>query len=147
MSEVERIAREATAFRRAFESADLSDAPGFLPHFPEGCCSWATWFLGHYLATERGYRASSVAGHRMGAESSDSHQWLLVNGVVVDITADQFFDSPATVIVERESTWHSTWETTAPEDLPTPEQWDRVGSNTLPSTVYKRLAQLARAAA
>ena len=146
MTNIEEIERAARVFRCAFEGADLSDAPGSLPRFPEGCCSWATWMLGHYLRVEVGFDVRSVQGTRSGGECSDSHEWLLVNGFTVDITADQFPDNAHGVIVEEVSAWHSTWVGGDPQPLPSPEDWDRGQSPPLPTEIYERLARKVRAA-
>lgn len=40
--------------------------------------------------------------------SRGSHAWLQLNGVIVDITADQFPDFNAKVIVTTKSDWHES---------------------------------------
>lgn len=94
----------ATAFRNAFDSVDLVTAPGNFPHFPKGCCASACVFIAAFLKDRFGvvpdcrYRAL----HSNGAQ----HEFLVLNGVIVDITADQFPDCVDRVIVTRHSRWH-----------------------------------------
>lgn len=101
----EYLTQLAKAFREAFEVSDLSKAPGFLKNFPSGCCSWATIFIGHYLKNECGLSPKRIlSAHHM---SGGQHEWLIVNDIIIDITADQFDDAPNSVIVETDSEWHA----------------------------------------
>lgn len=74
--------------RELFEKAmgDI-DLPGFW-RFPTGACEGASLFLGntlkeHFPASEIEY----VKGYKPNGEM---HFWLVVNGLIFDITADQF---------------------------------------------------------
>jgi hypothetical protein len=137
------LMRAATAFRRAFESIDLSDAPGFLPKFPCGCCSWATWFLGHFLKYECGL---SPRRYHSASRDDDNHEWLVVEGIIVDITADQFDDCSDPIIVTRTSAWHEKWTNGKSADVKPIESYD-VGTRfgeILPSEVYELIAQMVR---
>ncbi len=62
-----------------------------------------------YLVEALGFDAQYV-----GADRSDgrTHAWVTVNGIIVDITADQFDEEP--VIVTRQSAWHDQWNSEAP---------------------------------
>ena len=134
------ITRLGQAFRLAFEQVDLSDAPGFLPHFPEGCCSWATWMVGHYLKYECGLLPAEIQGSRDGADGTDTHAWLSVNGVVVDITCGQYSDCPHTIVIADTSEWHSRWLFTRTEEIRPISFHDSFTSGSVrPSDVYKRI--------
>jgi len=68
--------------------------------------------LGAYLndSGERGF--VYVSGER-GSKDDDSwttHAWIERDGLVVDITCDQFPDAPAAVIVSPNSDWHRCFE-------------------------------------
>ncbi len=57
---------------------------------------------------ERGFtNVGYVAAERPGGDgfNAESHAWLVVGGMIVDITADQF-GKPST-IVARHSPWHA----------------------------------------
>jgi len=105
---IKNLTRLANAFRNAFEIADLSQSPGFLPNFPSGCCSWASLFIGHYLRSECSISPQRIisARHTNGGQ----HEWLILNGIIIDITADQFDDAPSPVIVETNSEWHARFQ-------------------------------------
>lgn len=41
-----------------------------------------------------------------------SHAWLEQSGLIIDITADQFDEVGDSVLVTRNSVWHSSWTQT-----------------------------------
>lgn len=54
-------------------------------------------------------------GYALGMRAGGSHAWLARSELIVDITADQFDDQDAPVIVTRQSPWHATFRL-EPED-------------------------------
>jgi hypothetical protein len=72
--------------------------------FPKDCCGHASVLLALYLRDE-GF--ADVRYVYNGRRSPDSHAWVEVGGIIVDITADQFTDNPNAVIVTEERSWHS----------------------------------------
>lgn len=94
----------ANAFRKAFETVGRGQKFGNFPHFPEGCCSWASLFIGNFLIEEYGLRPQKV--YSALRHSGSKHEWVLLDGIIIDITADQFDDALGSVIVEPESQWH-----------------------------------------
>lgn len=139
----------ATAFRSAFDSVQLYDAPGSIPHFPKGCCSWATWMLGHYLKFELGLDPKEIQGERFDDNGHCNHAWLGVNSLVVDITADQFPDGPAHVVATASSIWHAGWTVIRIEDILPISSRDSssFAGNAKPSEIYERLAAHVRSVA
>ena len=136
----------ASAFRRAFESEDLSDAPGFLSGLPKGCCSWATWMIGHFLMFEMQVDAEEVNGERWAPNGTDPHAWLEVGSTIVDITSDEFEDSDVPVIVSDESEWHRTWTVRARHKIKPIETHDAAFAHcsVKPSDIYYRLVARVR---
>ncbi len=97
----------ALAFRKSFESADLRQAPGNLPYFPDGCCTCASLFIATFLRDKYGLNFKRIdSGHRNGSP----HEWIEIDGIIVDITADQYKDSSSAVIVKEKSSWHSNFK-------------------------------------
>jgi transglutaminase-like putative cysteine protease len=107
-----RLRTVAEHFRSAIESTPPGARPAGLRDFPRGSCSDASLLFATYLkdcglppcryvSAERGDRA---------AGTWTSHAWLVYGPWQVDITADQFADAPAGVIVERNSRWHEQFE-------------------------------------
>ena len=87
----------AHAFR---EALDVQNREGELPlhmqQFPALCCGVISELLGHYLNT-LGIQAEYVCG--------SGHAWLECEGVVIDITSDQFEGRPA-VFVGAKDDWY-----------------------------------------
>ena len=136
----------ATAFRHSFETVDLSSAPGFLPKFPEGCCNWASWMIGHYLKFEQQLDPFEAIGERSAPDGLENHSWLTISDVVVDITSDEFFDSSEAVIVSRFSRWHEAWKVVKTMPIRRIDYYDdpHRGRSMLPSDCYDVVAAHAR---
>ena len=81
-----------TKFRKAIEKAKNSENSEFFRKFPTGQCGYTCDLLSEYLH-ENGYtEISYVCGSYYGKSFDElqSHAWLEVNGIVIDITSDQF---------------------------------------------------------
>lgn len=105
----------ATHFRKAFEDFDLSEASGFLPGFPDGCCPWATRFIGQFLLDEYKLSPQHVYANCHPDYDGAGHEWIEVENTIVDITADQFNKygsqfSKTIVCDVGSSKWHNRWE-------------------------------------
>lgn len=73
-----------------------------LRDFPVGACGDASLLLAKYLQVNGCGRPLYVVGKRNGLV----HAWLQLGDLTIDITADQFDDQDAGVIVSAESAWH-----------------------------------------
>ena len=136
---IENLLIIATDFRKAFEASDLSKAPGFLPHFPEGCCNWATWMIGHFLKFEMCQSVEEINARRELLSETLSHAWLSADGIIIDITSDEFEDSEAKVIVSRNSDWHKTWSIVQTIEIQRIDRYDSIGTGLRPSDIYELL--------
>lgn len=95
----------ASKFRESILAVNPADRPSSLENFPLGSCGDSTDLLASHLE-ETGFGASDyVLGMKKGA----SHAWLQIEGLIVDITADQFEDGPGQVVVVPQSDWHDGW--------------------------------------
>lgn len=93
-------------FRDAVEHViSVHGAPMHIRDFPRGCCGITSELLGDYLNTLEMGEFQYVSSARDGA----SHAWLEVDGLVVDITSDQFAERPR-IYVDRSDTWYQSWE-------------------------------------
>jgi hypothetical protein len=109
----------AKTCRDAFDKADLSSAPGYLPKFPNACCGWACRLIGYYLKKELKFEPLHVCASRGVPGAPDiGHEWIELNGTIIDITADQFSDQSQAVIVTNNSTWHQSWQVNTKEEVP-----------------------------
>lgn len=87
------------SFRNAIESAIENNEKGeFFRKFPTGQCGNTSDLLAQYLIDNGIGPITYVCGTYYGysIEENCSHAWLNVNGLVVDITCDQFknYDEP-----------------------------------------------------
>ena len=94
------------AFHDALERHDFSDSRLNLRKFPVECCHYACNLLTIFLFDQGYTNIQKFSGGRPD-DSSESHLWLTVNGVIVDITAYQFDETIEKAIVARDSSWHS----------------------------------------
>lgn len=84
-------------FRAAIDQANAQGEFAFdqsFLRFPCGCCGDASELLAQYLL-EHGIRSTYVCGNRYfddPEEGTQSHAWLRVDGLIIDITGDQFCD-------------------------------------------------------
>lgn len=80
-------------FRNAIETAKANNEPGELfRKFPVGQCGHISDILAQYLIDNRIGSVIYVNGTYYGDDCDDrwSHTWLVVGGLVIDITGDQF---------------------------------------------------------
>ena len=95
----------AARFRRSIEACRAT-LPIWLQDFPNGACLDASLLLGHHLKRTGIGNPTYVRG----AKDRQTHAWLEMDGVIIDITADQFDDSSTGVMVTTDPTWHSQFE-------------------------------------
>jgi hypothetical protein len=91
-----------------FRSAIIKSNPATLSlitlqNFPHGACGDAALLLAKYLQEKEYGNFDYVLGEREGC----SHAWLQRESLIIDITADQFDDQQAAVIVTVDHSWHS----------------------------------------
>lgn len=124
----------AERFRAAIEACDLKRLPIAFHEFPRGSCGDATLLLAKYLKDNGQVGFVYVCGIRDG----HSHAWLEREGLIVDITGDQFPDNNDPVCVSRRSAWHAGFEI----DLERQSDIDLYDDFTLYNmgTVYKRIS-------
>lgn len=80
-------------FRKAIETAKANNEPGELfRKFPVGQCGNTSDILAQYLIDNGINSITYVNGTYYGDDYNDrrAHTWLVVNGLVIDITGDQF---------------------------------------------------------
>ena len=104
MEEAE-LRRIVLAFRKRLEAADRSGLHITLHRFPVGSCGVASEILAQVLRKRwPEAKLMLVRGELRRGGELWSHAWLELDGITIDITADQFGREP--VIVARESAWH-----------------------------------------
>ncbi len=92
-SEKNRLLALATQFRQAMEKAKFSFVHPQLLGFPYGACGVSSILLSQWLK-EHGFKGMKYfcGTHHVGNENSQSHAWIQIDNLIVDITGDQFID-------------------------------------------------------
>src|SRR4051812_39929415 len=101
------VRRRAVEFRAAFDAVEPEHP--LLPRFPKGWCTLASMLLGEFLCESGLGDFQTRSGRRQVGDFDRTHAWLEQDGLLVDITADQFDDVDDAVVVGRESPWHDEW--------------------------------------
>lgn len=125
---VRRIVAEATV--------ELVKGVGNFPQasFPRGWCQDTSRALGHLL-DDRGEHGFQLVFGARPEDDRKTHVWLERNGLIVDITADQFENSGCpSVMATTDRTWHDGWrQRTEPLDEVLPGHAD--------SAIYSAVAR------
>lgn len=95
----------ASSVRQILERYSLDTKDIMFELFPRGCCGPTSELLGRCLIELGFANVKYIAAER--PDHTGSHAWIDVDGVIVDITADQFGEPG--VIVSRVSPWHAQW--------------------------------------
>ena len=98
----------ATRFRSAICATDPSEVDPevrfIVDAFPTDACGEVCLLLGHYLRENGFPEAEYVNGIRRS--DGRSHAWIETDGIIVDITSDQFAEIVEEVVVTGDATWH-----------------------------------------
>lgn len=99
--------RLASRFRYAIVRSNPSTRRlASLHDFPRGACGDASLLLAKYLQAN----SCGIPHYVLGRRAGEGHAWLELHEYVIDITADQFADQDAGVIVSKESNWHKSFD-------------------------------------
>lgn len=98
----------AGIFREAILACDRRKLFITLQGFPNGACGDASYLLAKYFDDNGCGQFEYVLGERR--PKYHSHAWLEQNGIIVDITADQFDGIDNPVLVTTDHSWHAQFE-------------------------------------
>lgn len=137
------VAMLARRFRAALDAIPRSQLPLPMLKFPKGSCGDASLLLGAFLVDNGQGGFEYVSGTRGSWEDNSwiSHAWLAKDGLIVDVTADQFDDSPGAVIVSSASLWHRSFRIDKGRSSGDFRVWSGPGTHHL-HTVYSLLRPL-----
>jgi hypothetical protein len=82
-----------------------------LAEFPKGSCGDTCELLGQFLADSGLGDWQYCSGQR--DEPFHTHAWLEQDGLILDITADQFPDVDEPVLLTQDPSWHARFHLTA----------------------------------
>lgn len=108
MEKIEEIRKIATDVRKAVEVLKSSGQinPSEIPfgRFPKACCGDMSIILATHYQNYGFELADYICGEHF--ENGNSHAWIRLDGICIDITADQFeFAQFSPVIVEYEENY------------------------------------------
>ena len=89
-------------FKAAILACDLDGLGIGFRAFPMGACGDTCLLLGTYLH-ELGY---GRVDYVFGQKGRQSHAWLEMGDIIIDITADQFEKDIDPVLITRDKRWH-----------------------------------------
>jgi len=114
MVSLDELKKDCFVFRTACQKlCDCGGLPNF-PPFPNGWCGTTCRAFGAYLCKK--YHDEDFY-YICGWRNNTSHAWIKVNDIIIDITADQFYDcvDPIIVSFQNESSFHKTFRIYAPD--------------------------------
>lgn len=114
----------ARLFRAALDRVDpLVWQRVTVTNFPRGACGHASELLGRFLREHLGVEPLYVARDNDEPDGSwrGGHAWLELDGLIIDITGDQFGWEP--VIVSRSSARHAEGQPNLRQALMSDPQW------------------------
>lgn len=104
----DKVLEFATQFRKAMGAVDLEAMAIGFRFFPRGACSDTSLLLGTALKDHGLGEFQYVCASKTEGGSFESHAWLRADGLIVDITADQFDGMPP-VFVGEDTGWYENW--------------------------------------
>ena len=120
----EKLELLAAAARAGLEATtDKERGIGF-GSFPHGTCGPVSELMGRIVLERTGYEGIYVCGDGHPAlKPQQSHAWLEVGGVIVDLTHDQFAETGLTGWVHEASAWHAKFDREPHGLCLKPSQW------------------------
>ena len=138
--DVKTIVELARNMRNAIELLPKSTLGIEMGYFPRGACGDAALLLGAYFVDCGFFGFKYVCGER-GSHSDNSwttHAWLSFEGLIVDITSDQFEDISDRVIVSKNSEWHQEFFNVVITESSDFRLWTGIGTHHL-YQIYAKL--------
>lgn len=104
---IDALLRDVRAFRRAFETCHSDLDAMIFGSFPRGCCGAASELHAVFLE-RRGHGAFTYVSARGFNDDNRlfSHAWLERDGLILDVTQDQFDERSEPVFVATDRSWH-----------------------------------------
>jgi len=102
-----RLRKIGKRIREIIEVTPQNKRTGHMEAFPRGACGDCSLIIGTYLLKNGFQNVEYVVGVDDGEQS---HAWLECDGVIVDITADQFGAGIQPIIVTKDKSWHSKFK-------------------------------------
>ena len=114
----------AAAARAGLEAMTPKERGIAFDSFPRGTCGPVSELMGRIVLERTGREGMYICGDgHPELEPQQSHAWLEVEGVIVDLTHDQFEGSGLTGWVHETSPWHAKFDREQNGLCLQPSQW------------------------
>ena len=105
--DIDALRRDVRAFREALEACHYDLDPTLFGQFPRGCCGAVSEILAAFLERQGHGTLAYVCGIESDGDGHPQwHAWLERDGLIVDITRDQFGKCLGPVFVSTDRSWH-----------------------------------------
>lgn len=112
--ELYRICHDVREFLEYSAQKNLERDAG-LPHFPSGCCDFSSELLAVKLQEKD---PSNCYQYVCGQDELGCyHAWVECNGIIIDITADQFNGVTEKIIISQSSKFHKRYSSLEKIDI------------------------------
>ena len=108
------IKKEVVKARRIFEQHHDYISKTYFGGFPTGSCGCSADILAEYFISKGAKNIEYVYGERDGG----SHGWLELDGLIIDITADQFEDGIESIFISYNRDFHEQFSPLERNDKP-----------------------------
>jgi hypothetical protein len=103
-SQLKKLSRIVSKYRKALKKVAQQSQIEGLKDFPVGACGVTSELLGAYLL-ECGFEGLQIASGN--DRSGQSHSWLELRGIIIDITGNQFKTNKHKVLITQDRQYHS----------------------------------------
>nr|WP_320015057.1 hypothetical protein [uncultured Desulfobacter sp.] len=103
--EIESIKKHVAKARKILERHNKKLSGTFFGNFPCGACGNTSDILSKWLQSKGFKNIKYVSGQR----GNTSHGWLEIEGIIIDITSDQFEDGLGDVYIGTNRIFHDTF--------------------------------------
>ena len=111
---IEEIKKEVIKARGIFEEHHNHISKTFFGDFPSASCGPSADILAEYLLSKGVQNIEYVYGERDGG----SHGWLEIEGLIIDITGDQFEDGVEGIFISPNRDFHDQFSPLERNDRP-----------------------------
>jgi hypothetical protein len=102
---IEKLRKRVVEFRDSCEQIRWHSMPCEYRDFPSGTCGDISQILMRVL-TKDGYKEIEYV---VGMKGKQSHAWLEIQDIALDVTADQFPEIEEAVLFQSPTIWHRTF--------------------------------------
>lgn len=96
----------ATRFRKVVTDGELEDVLPLFSYYPSNCCEHSSVLFGYYLSLLLPNLQIEII---RGTDTQSYHFWLEIDGLVYDLTLDQFDEFDLPIYAEHKHPFRATY--------------------------------------